>query len=194
MVFLKNIKLVNLKFILILAIVIIFCAILAIFFWYRSILKHPEKLLALVPNDANISIGRVYQESIKNGIKEWSLNASSADYFKEDKNVKLKDVSVTFFLKDGDKVILKADQGILQTDSNDIEVSGNVIITNKNYKLLTKKIFYDNKRRVIFSKTQVHITGDSFDLEADAMSHDLKTNKASLEGMVTGVLSDKITF
>jgi LPS export ABC transporter protein LptC len=194
MVFAKNIKHVNLKLILILAIVIIFCAILAIFFWYRSTSEHPEKLLALLPDDANISIDRVHQESIKNGIKEWSLNASSADYFEEDKSVKLKDVFVTFFLKDGDKVVLKADQGILRTDSNDIEVSGNVIITNKNYKLLTKKIFYDHKRRVIFSKTHVKITGDHFDLEAEAMFHDLNTNKASLEGMVTGVLSDKITF
>ena len=141
MVFLKNIRPANLKLILIVAIVVIFCVILAVFFRYRNISEHPEKLLELLPDDANISIGRVYQESIKNGIKEWSLNASSADYFEEDKNVKLKDVSVTFFLKDGDKVILKADRGILQTDSNDIEVSGNVIITNKNYKLVTEKMF-----------------------------------------------------
>ncbi len=40
----------------------------------------------------------------------------------------------------------------------------------------------------------VHITGDSFDLKADAMTHDLKTNKASLEGMVKGVLNEKISF
>lgn len=194
MVFLKNIKPATLKLILIVAIVVIFCVILAVFFRYRNISGHPEKLLKFLPDDANISIGRVYQESIKNGIKEWSLNASSADYFEEDNNVKLKDLSVTFFLEDGDKVILKAERGILKTDSNDIEISGNVTITNKNYKLVTEKMFYDNKSRVIFSKTHVHITGDSFDLKADAMTHDLKTNKASLEGMVTGVLNEKISF
>ena len=131
---------------------------------------------------------------MKNGIKEWTLNASSADYFEEQKKINFKNPDVTLFLDDGKKVMLKAEQGVLFTDSNDIEVEGDVIVTHKNYRLLADKIFYDNTKRIIFSKTHVKIMGDSFNLEADSMSHDLKTDRAFFEGMVTGVLSEKITF
>ncbi len=194
MAFLKKIKPATLKLTLFFFVVSIFCVISAVFFWHREISEHPEKLLKLLPNDADISIGGVYQESLRNGIKEWSLNAVSADYFEKNNTVKFNDLYLTFFLEDGEKVIIQADKGILRTDTNNIEVDGNVIITSKNYKLVTEKILYDHKRRIIFSKTHVHITGDSFDLKADAMSHDLKTDKASLEGMVTGELNEKIVF
>ena len=90
--------------------------------------------------------------------------------------------------------MLTAKKGVLFTDSNNIEVEGNVVVTHKNYKLLADKMFYDNEKRIIFSKTHVKIMGDSFTLDANSMSHDLKTDRAVFGEMVTGVLSEKITF
>lgn len=174
----------TLKLFLILTIIVILGIITAIFIGYRYFSEHPEKLLSVMPDGADISINKVYQESLRNGIKEWSLNASSANYFEEQKKVKFKNFEVTFFLDNREKIILKADRGILNTGSNDIEVEGNVTVTHKSYYLLTDKMFYDNKKRIIFSKTRVNITGKSFKLEANSMLHDLKTDKAAFNRIV----------
>ena len=87
---------------------------------------------------------------------------------------------------------MTADQGRLQTDSNNIEVMGNVVVKNARYKLLTENLHYDHEKRVIFSLVPVKITGDFFNLSANAMNLELNTENASLDGNVVGIFNEKI--
>jgi len=49
-------------------------------------------------------------------------------------------------------------------------------------------------KQIIFSNVPVNITGDSFQLVADAMSLNLNTNKTLLEGKVKGTFRGGITL
>jgi len=92
------------------------------------------------------------------------------------------------------KVYLTADEGVLKTDSNDIELTGNVILKNENYRLKTENLCYNHRTRVFSSEVPVKITGAGFDLAADSVSFDLNTNKTVFEGSVKGNFRGNVTL
>lgn len=194
MLFKKNTKKKRLKIFLVAIILLSLGAISAVFIGYRLILNKEGKFISSLHNKANISISKVYQTATRDGIKEWSLEAKSAYYIDSTKQANLQDVIVTFFLKDEGKVYLTADQGILKTDSKDIEVTGNVLVQNETYRLRTKKLNYKHTKRIIFSKVPVEIVGDSLNLTADSMSFDLNTNRILFEGRIDGNFSENVTL
>ncbi|MDO9565269.1 MAG: LPS export ABC transporter periplasmic protein LptC [Candidatus Desulfaltia sp.] len=190
----KNTKNKRLKFFLVTIMLVSLCAISAVFIGYRLFLNKQGKFISFLNTKANISISKVYQTATRDGIKEWSLEAKSAYYVDATKQANLQDVIVTFFLKDERKVYLTADKGILKTDSNDIEVTGDVVVQNETYRLRTKKLNYEYAKRIIFSKVPVEIVGDSLNLTADSMSFDLNTNRILFEGRIKGSFSETITL
>ncbi len=184
----------KIKIILISVIAVTISVTVAVFIGYRYISKNPEKIIPLVLDGSSISIEKIHQTSTKNGVVEWSLEASSARYSEDKKEAFFKDLSVTFFTKENLKIHLTADKGILKTESSDIEISGDITVKNEDYVLKTGKINYDNKKRVIFSKVPVEISGKSLNLVAGSMTIDLNTNKAELSGKVEGIIGDDISL
>ncbi len=180
------------KIFLISIILIAIGVISAVFIGYRFILDRQDSLIASIRSKANISIGKIHQTATRDGIKEWILDAGSAQYIDAENQANLQDLSVIFFLKDKSKVYLTADRGVLKTDTNNIEVIGNVVVKHADYRMKTEKLHYKHKERVFFSKKQVKIDGDSFNLVADSMSFDLNTNRALFEGKVESVFSENI--
>lgn len=166
--------------------------IAVIFADYRSIPDKVGENVTSSQDSANISVTNVRQTAARDGITEWNLDADSVRYANEKKQALFENLSVIFFLKNREKLRLKADQGILKTDSNDIEVSGNVLLTHGNYRLETETLHYDHNRRVFSSESPVRIRGNAFDLEADAVSFDLNAGKAFFKGNVKGVASENI--
>jgi len=77
----------------------------------------------------------------------------------------------------------------LQTDTNDIEFSGNVVIKNEDYQLRTRRLSYEHERRLIFTKDPVQISGDAVNLSAKSMEYDLNLNKILLAGNVEAAVS-----
>ena len=190
----KNTHRTKLNILLISIIVLAFGVILTVFLNYRNGLDINDAAGTIDTNKANISIGKAHQTATRNGIKEWSLDAASADYMTGKKQAVFKDLSLTFFLKDHTKVYVTADRGILKTDSSDMEISKNVVITYTQYKLKCENLYYEHKKRIIFAHVPVNITGDSFQLVADAMSLNLNTNKTLFEGKVKGTFSGGIAL
>ncbi|MGD9236198.1 MAG: LPS export ABC transporter periplasmic protein LptC, partial [Desulfobacterales bacterium] len=58
--------------------------------------------------DATLSVNKIQQTATRDGIKEWSLEAGSGHYLDKTRQLLLKDVKVTFFLKDRSEIILIA--------------------------------------------------------------------------------------
>ena len=194
MKFIKNMYQKKLKFFLISLIFLTFGVILLVFLQYRLVLEKNDSPISIGLSKANISIGKAHQTATRNGIKEWSLDAASAEYMDKNSQAIFKDLSMTFYLKDETKVYITANQGVLKTDSNDMEIYGNVVVRNKNYKLRCENLYYKHDQRIIFSKVPVNITGNSFELAADSMSLNLNTDKALFEGKVKGTFSDQFTL
>jgi len=192
MPFVKNHNHKKLKLILLSIIFVALGVILTVFVSHRRILEKEENIVSGIQSKANISIGKAHQTAIRNGIKEWSLDATSVNYIVKKNQAIFQDLSVTFYLKDKTEVYLTANKGILKTDSNDMELFGNIVVKNSKYRLKTENLFYRHNKRIIFSKVPVKVAGAAFDLAADSMSLNLNTNKTMFEGNVEGILSESI--
>jgi len=184
----------KLKFFLISIIFIAFGIVSTIFVGYRYISDKEDNLLSNIRSKASISIGKAHQTATRNGITEWSLDAASVDYINDKNQAVFHDLSVKFFLKDNTTAYLKADRGILNTDSNNMKIFGNVVVENGTYRLTCDNLYYKHIGRIIYSDTSVNITGDLFNLIADSMSLDLNTNRSIFEGKVAGTLRERITL
>ncbi|MBT9437820.1 MAG: LPS export ABC transporter periplasmic protein LptC [Desulfobacterales bacterium] len=192
MFFLKNQNPRKLKFFLISIIIILLGIIIAVFSTYRNILDETAGLESVIHSAAKMSLGKLHHTATRDGVIEWSLDASSAKLLDEKKQLILDDLSVVFYMKDGKKAYLTAEKGFLHTESNDIEVAGNVVVKNDNYVLKTEKLNYEHTRRILFSNVSVEISSDSEKLTADSISFDLNTKKTMLEGNVKGIFSENI--
>ena len=165
----------------------------AVYIGYRQVSTAPEQLLSSIKDGANLSLGKIRQTATRDGKKEWSLEAGSAHYIENDKKAVLKDLFITYFLKDNREVYLEAEEGILQTDTNDIEFSGNVVIRNEDYQLETRRMNYEHERRVIFSNDPVKISGEAVNLSAKSIKYDLNLNKIIIAGNVEVDISENFS-
>jgi len=173
----------TIKIILISVIIISVSIIIGYYIGKRNTFTGAKELITEIKNDASISIDKVHQETTRDGKKEWSLDASSAQYIIQKKQAIFNDLSAIYFLKGNKKIYITANKGILNTESNNIEILGNVVVKNDDYKLSTEILFYDNETRKIYSKAPVKIYDGSSTLMAKSMSIDLNTNNLTFGGV-----------
>ena len=182
----------KIKLFLISIIIISSGIIIAVFSASRGILDKTAGLKSTIQNAAKMSLGKVHHTATRDGVIEWSLDASSARLLDKKNQLILDDISVIFYIQAGKEAYLTAAKGFLYTNSNDIEVTGDVVVKNNNYVLKTEKLNYEHNRRILFSNVPVKISGDSEQLTADSIFFDLNTEKTRLEGNVRGVFSENI--
>ena len=184
----------KLKFFVLAVIILTVSFTVVAFYKYRRIAENPEELLSSIPGNANLTIGEIHQTATRDGIKEWVMHAASAQYFESKKQVMLEELNITFFLKDQQKVFMTAAQGILYSDSKNMEVAGDVVVKNANSRLITEQLLYNHQNRLLLTRTPVEIIGESYKIVADSMSMDLNTNKTILEGKVKGTFSETFSL
>lgn len=184
----------KIKLILILIIMVSLGALLSVFIGFRIISKQPEMVMKAIKDNATLSINNLHQTASRNGLQEWTLDAGSAHLIQSEKRSILEDLSVVFFLENQEKVTLTAQQGVLQTDTNDFQVNGQVVVKGLEYKMETSELRYRHDNRVIFTSVPADITGKSLRFTADKISFDLNSYKARLEGNVKGTIRGNIGF
>lgn len=179
----------KLSLVLLAVILIVVGTIVAIFIGYRRVSSAPEMLLSSIKDGADLSLGKIRQTATRDGRKEWSLEAGSADYVEDEKKAILKKIFITYYLKDNREVYLEANQGILNTETNDIEFIGNVVVKNDDYRLKTERLDYRHNERLIFTNLPVHISGADAEVSANSLKYDLKKNQIVLNGNVSTLIS-----
>lgn len=142
--------------------------------------------------DALMTLAKVHQIATKDGKVQWELDAESAQLEAKGGRMILTAPVVVFYMQDGTKVNLTAEKGILHTDSNDMEVTGNVRLHNDRYTLETETLVYQHKQHLLRSDAPVHIKSAGMALRADKMTYNLDENQAKFVGKVEGNLIDDL--
>lgn len=184
----------KLKLFLMLIILVVLGITASVFVHYRRSSEETEEVVTNLADDATLKVGRVRQTQTKDGKKEWFLDAESVKYANTNKEAVFKNLAVTFYLEDEKEVSIQADKGVLKTQKQDFQVSGNVVVKNDLYKLKTENLNYQHKDRFFSTKTPVEVSGAPFNLKADSMSLDLNTKISKFEGNVRGVFDGKLLF
>jgi LPS export ABC transporter protein LptC len=179
---------------LILVMVIAVGIILAIFWSSHRSTDLPVADSSVEREEATLSIDGIRMTAMREGQTAWFLTAEHGLYFDNNSKAIFTGISATFLTDDGSQVHLTADQATYFSSSNDLEVSGHVVIENDQYQLITTQLAYDHEHRVLTSHTRVHVKGNGAELAADGMAYDLRTRIISLKGNIAGALSDHLVL
>lgn len=178
----------QLKMILASVMVLAIAAVAVVFLQFKDEDGHRGAALPTSAARAIMSLARVHQTATKDGKVQWELDADSAELDSESGRMTLKAPRVRFFLEDGTQVRLTAAQGMLNTQSNNMQVRGNVQVQNDRYTLITEELAYQHKDRVLRADAPVQIRGEAVELQAASMTYDLKTDRAQFSGQVKGTV------
>ena len=137
-----------------------------------------------------IALGTMRQTSTRNGIKEWTLDATSARILKEEHLAVLEDVSVHFFLTNGGEIHLTSRSGSIDTETQDMTFSDTVVVRHQDRRLETDQLQYEKKRHIIYSTTPVVLTTPQAKLTADQLTVNLNAHVVHLKGNFEGFFSE----
>lgn len=146
------------------------------------------------PDGASMALSNVRQTSVKDGIKEWHLDAVAATLLEAEHKMILEQPTVEFFMQSGETMTLTAQKGVLDTESNDIEVSGNVVVRHQSYTLFGEAFAYTHANQLLISQAPVQIDSDRMNLAAERMTVDLKTQQTELAGNVKGRINEALSL
>ncbi|MFZ0611250.1 MAG: LPS export ABC transporter periplasmic protein LptC [Desulfobacterales bacterium] len=182
----------TLKIVFALFIVTAISVLAVVYFNYRCILDQPEKIIAAIQPGVDMAIDDVHQTATRDGKKEWQLDAATAHYLEAEKKVRLDRLAMTFFLDGQPPIHLTADNGVLETETRNVLVTGHVVLKNEDSQLLADALDYRHETQFLSVQTPVEIIGDGYHLDADSMSLELDKKRAVFKGNVKGTFSEDL--
>ena len=128
----------------------------------------------------NISITQT-----NDGIVKWVLDAGKA-VFVGDNEVKLEELRITFPEKE---LVLTSEGGLYDVARRDLEISGNINASTKDFDIVAKRLFWDSSRGELVSDEKVKIVGKRFSVEGGRL--EAASGKARLRNNVRAVFNGK---
>jgi LPS export ABC transporter protein LptC len=150
----------------------------------------PGKALAETPDQ---EVGDFSLTESLEGTKKWTLWAEWAAIYNEKAQVNARNVRIDFFEEDGTKFSeLKADSGILNQKTNDMEARGNVLVeTRDGITLETQSLSWLNLAQKIASRDFVKITQGRDVLTGFGLMSDPSLNEFEIQRNVQAFVIDK---
>jgi LPS export ABC transporter protein LptC len=177
-----------------LMILLVLSGLTLLFIDYRRSFEDTAELIRTLPEGVDLSLNDIHQTATRDGKTQWRLDATAAHYLNAEKQVVLKNLSMTFFTDDQQAVLLTADNGILMTETKDVIVNGNIELKHENSRLVTDTLEYRNADQMLFAKKPVTIFGAAYQLKAQSMVLDLSRNRAVLTGNVEGSFGEDLAL
>jgi len=141
----------------------------------------PAVAAQLASEDGNLTLNNFEYRDVNKGHARWTVWAAKATYFEDRKESVLVQVRAVFFLKNGGQVELLGDKGVLHTDTNNMEISGNVVVTyGKDYKLTTDRLLYDRDKEIIYTDAQLVLEGQGFTTKGQGMRLEIAKKSVSI--------------
>lgn len=168
-------------------VVVLSSVIIAVFIHHRLRFNHIAPPIAPQKTTATLSIENFRHTATQDGKKKWSIEAASASMYSKENIAELTNISAIFFLNNEKTIVLTADKGLLRVDTNNISVSGQIVVKFSDHVMETENLNYVHKSHIIYITTPVTITGETMRLKADTMSYNLNTDIIKCTGNVTGI-------
>ncbi|MCK4390738.1 MAG: LPS export ABC transporter periplasmic protein LptC [Desulfobacterales bacterium] len=155
---------------------------------YQRLREEPRAFLSVLPEKKEVSLNHIHHVATRDGVKEWTLDAGSAQYEKGDGKAVFKDIVATFFLDDSKTIQLNGAEAVLLSNTSDMEIWGDVVVQSGRYEFNTENLRYEHKTRTISTETSIVIKGNGMEIRGDSMIFNLQTEQVVVCGRVKAVL------
>ncbi len=128
------------------------------------------------------------------GKTQWMLKAKAAELYQQNEKMDLEGVFINFFPKKGGPVSVVADKGAYDLNKEEIFLEGNIeVVSSDGRTLYTDTLRFSQKKRVIWTKDKVLLTGNGMVLRGKGLEYDLQKGKLVIKSQST-VLPDRDGF
>jgi LPS export ABC transporter protein LptC len=133
----------------------------------------------------------VYTDVGKSGEK-WEIRADAARYARKENLAFFDTVRVKLVTSEGKTFLMTGERAKLQTDSKNIEISGNVeILSDRGDRFRTDTLRYTNADSTVHTDGVVTLWGDQMQIRGTGMTLNLKQGQLSLQSRVKGQIQGK---
>lgn len=155
----------------------------------RGRTRPPEPVAA--PPEADYRIKEIHIHETLEGNLRWRLDADQAEVFEKEKQTVMRQVTVTVFSKD-QVWTARGDEGVLENESRDVTLRGNVVVTsNDGLELTAPHLRWENAARRLSTAGAVTIRRPGTTITGRGLEVEMATQRAVLAGRVRVVVTDR---
>jgi LPS export ABC transporter protein LptC len=148
--------------------------------------------ISFTGSDADLTIDRMHVIQNKQGTKDWEMWAGSAKIYHKKNITKLESIRIRFYPKKGKPIDITADSGVMENDSRNMSIRGNVLIqTSEGYALRTERLRFRPKEKKFDTNDKILLKGNSFNLTGTGLHGETDKGLFKLDEKVRAVIYNK---
>lgn len=140
---------------------------------YRE--RAPEELIEALPKNVDIVLKGIDYTETRDGVRRWHLLADSADYNVTDGYTLIRDVFMTFFDEQGERIAtLKSQTGELHTESKEVTARGEVVVESvRGYVFYADYLDFSEAARLITTDAPIRMHSDELELTGTGLKFEV---------------------
>ncbi|MDA1001102.1 MAG: LPS export ABC transporter periplasmic protein LptC [bacterium] len=160
------------------------------FYLFRSPLPQIEfGEIKVLGTDADLQINRVHVVQNEKGAKEWELWADQAKVYQKQDITQMRNLHILFYPKDGKKMNVYAERGVMENRTRNIQLEGNVrILTDDGYIVETESLRFNSEKKYVETKDPVVLRNSTFRLTGTGLFGRTDMGQFTLERNVRAII------
>ena len=158
----------------------------AVVLWREVQQQSPEEILAALPKQIDLSLDQLHYTQNENGQRSWTLDADKAEYQRDESQAVLDRVRLQFYnAGEAGDVHLQAEHGLLQQETRQVEVWGQVVVkTVRGEQLFTERLHYNDLRRQLTTEEPIRMVAPQLELTGTGLQIDLDSGRLEVKNDV----------
>ena len=142
-------------------------------------------------HEADYRVNEIHISETLAGNLRWALDADRAEVYDEKRRTEMQQVVIHLYSDDAVWTVT-ADEGVLNNDDRDIELSGNVVVTSDDgLRMTTPKLYWRNGDRNLFTDRDVEITRPGTTITGRGLDVRMQTQAAVIPDQVRVVITNR---
>lgn len=151
-----------------------------------------ETVLKVMADNVDLQVKNVVFTDVGKSGEKWEIRADTAKYARKENLAFFNTVRVKLVTSGGRTFLMTGERAKLQTDSRNIEISGNVeILSDRGECFRTEKLHYNNADGTVHTDGVVALWSDQMQIRGTGMVLNLKQSRLSLQSGVKGRIQGK---
>jgi len=140
-----------------------------------------KQLLNILSDKVDLQVKNVLYTDVGASGMKWEIKADSAKYVKNENLVLFDRIRVKLVMSDGRTLVMTGDKGKSNTETKDMEVSGNVeIVSEKGDRLTTNFLRYSGSEQRIYTNAAVKLENPRMQVNGVGLSISLEDKDIAL--------------
>jgi len=169
------------RIVVITGVIILVISVAAIVLVMESRKSSPIPLLNIMSDKVDLQVKNINYTDVGDSGLKWEIKADSAKYIKSENLAMFDRVRVKLLMSDGKTIVMTGDKGTLNTNTKDMEITGNVeVVSDRGDRLTTDILKYSGSERRIYSEVAVTMENARMQVRGMGMSLSLEDKDLSL--------------